>query len=74
MALSCRTIEKDLIAFSLKIIVLHLDKFISCGLCNSGLLTRTGELILESCQAVQLLLVLLYGLTTCRQDLSLNYD
>lgn len=52
----CRIIQKDLIVISLKIIMLHYNcDLLSCGFC-SGLLTRIGELILESYQVVQLLL------------------
>lgn len=53
-----------IILFSLWITLL-----IPCDLCEAGSLTKIGGLILESCQVVQLLLVLLCGLTTCRQVL-----
>lgn len=40
---------------------------ITHNLVNAESLTRTGVLILGSCQLVLLLLVLLYGLIRCRQ-------
>lgn len=44
-----------------------IDLLQHCGLLMAGLLIRTGELISESYLLVLLLLVLHYGLITCRQ-------